>query len=285
VSAAPQLQSIDDPRDERLAPFRELKEARLAREQGLFIAESEVVVRKLLRSTFVIRAVLVTPTRLATLAPHLGPGYPVFVATQEVVDAVAGFNVHRGCLAAAERPRATLPPGARRVVVLEELVDVDNVGALVRNAAAFGADAVLLSPGCADAFYRKAVRTSAGHVFTLPIVRASAWPSDLEALGRELTLVGTVVDAGAPSIADLPPLARVALVLGTEGTGLSRAARGLCHRLVTIPMAPGADSLNVAVAGAVALYALGPARRGLPGAAGLARRVGAALRRLVSTSG
>lgn len=282
--SAPHLESIDDPSDERLAPFRELKEARLARDQGLFIAESEVVVRKLLRSALVTRAVLVTPARLTTLAPHLGPGYPVFVAAQEVVDAVAGFHVHRGCLAAAERPRATLPPDARRVVVLEELVDVDNVGALVRNAAAFGADAVLLSPGCADAFYRKAVRTSAGHVFSLPVVRASTWPADLEALGRELTLVGTVVDAGAPSIADVPPLARVALVLGTEGTGLSRAARSLCHRLVTIPMAPGADSLNVAVAGAVALYALGPGRRASAGAAGLARRVVAALRRLVSTS-
>jgi tRNA G18 (ribose-2'-O)-methylase SpoU len=281
----PHIEPVDDPRDERLTPFRELKEARLAREQGLLIAESEVVVRKLLRSPLVTRAVLLTPARLATLAPSLGPGYPVYVAPQEVLDAVAGFHVHRGCLAAAERPTGGLPPGVRRVVVLEDLVDVDNVGSLVRNAAAFGADAVLLSPGCADAFYRKAVRTSAGHVFTLPVVRASAWPEDLEALGRELALVGTVVDANAPRIDELPPLERVALVLGTEGTGLSRRARELCRHLVTIPMAPGADSLNVAVAGAVALYALGPGRPAPAGAAKLARRVGRVLRRLFSTSG
>lgn len=279
----PHIEPIDDPCDERLAPFRELKEARLAREQGLFIAESEVVVRKLLASPLVTRAVLVTPTRLVSLAPHLGSGYPVYVAPQGVMDDVAGFHVHRGCLAAAERPHAGLPPHARRVVVLEDLVDVDNVGSLVRNAAAFGADAVLLSPGCADPFYRKAVRTSAGHVFTLPVVRASAWPGDLEALGRDFTLVGMVVDPGTPSIAALPSLERAALVLGTEGTGLSRAARGVCHHLVTIPMAPVADSLNVAVAGAVALYALAPGRAAA-GGAGLARRLGGWLRRLVSTS-
>jgi tRNA G18 (ribose-2'-O)-methylase SpoU len=261
VTAAVTPEPVLDPADGRLAPYRELKEARLARDGGLFIAESEVVVRKLLASPLRVHSLLVTPPRLAALAAVLDGSFPVYVASQAVIDAVAGFHVHRGCLAAAFRPEAKLPDPARTVLVLEDLVDVDNVGSLVRNAAALGADAVLLSPGCADAFYRKAVRTSAGHVFTLPVVRLRRWPEDLEALRSRFTLLGAVVDAGATPVASVQAADRVALVLGTEGTGLSAAARAACHELVTIPMAPSADSLNVAVAGAVLLYALAEARR------------------------
>jgi tRNA G18 (ribose-2'-O)-methylase SpoU len=143
--------------------------------------------------------------------------------------------------------------------VLEDLVDVDNVGSLVRNAAAFDADAVVLSPACADPFYRKAIRTSVGAVFALPIVRARAWPEDLAALGRRhgLALVGAVLDPGATPLPAFAPPPRFALLLGAEGPGLRPGTKGLCDALVTIPMAPGkADSLNVATAGAVLLYAL-----------------------------
>lgn len=252
----PRLERVTCPRDPRLGPFRDLTDRALARDQVSFIAESEVVVRKLLVSGLRVRAVLLTEARLAALERALGDDYPVFVASQSVMDGIAGFHVHRGCLALAERPAATIPAHARTLVVLEDLRDVDNVGSMVRNAAAFGADAVVLSPGCADPFYRKAVRTSAGHVLTLPIVRARAWPDELGELGRTFHLVGTVVGAGAVSLSRWVRPQRVAIVLGTEGTGLSNAARALCRTLVTIPMAPAADSLNVATAGAVVLYAL-----------------------------
>ena len=152
---------------------------------------------------------------------------------------------------------AALPPGARAVVVLENLTDVDNLGALARHAAAFGADALVLSPRCADPFYRKAIRVSLGAVFGLPIVRAESWPGDLEVLRRDgVAVVGAVVEAGATPLARFTPPARFALLLGAEGPGLSAAARACCDHLVTIPMSPGADSLNVATAGAIFLYAL-----------------------------
>ncbi len=156
------------------------------------------------------------------------------------MDHIAGFHVHRGCLAIAERPpRPTIPANARTVVVLVDLVDVDNLGAMARNAAAFGADAILLSPRCADPFYRKAVRTSAGAVLSLPIVRATRWPEDLLALREQhgLALVGAVLDARAVALAGFLPPARLAVLFGSEGPGLDAQTRSACDTLVTIPMA------------------------------------------------
>ena len=222
------------------------------------MAESERVVRRLVASGLAVHSVLLTPPRLATLSDALAGPFPVFVAAQPVLDAIAGFHVHRGCLAIGERPGpAPLPRGARALVVAEDLTDVDNLGALARHAAAFGADALVLSPRCADPFYRKAIRVSLGAVFSLPVVRARAWPGDLEALRGD----GVAVDRRrrrAGRDARWPhfrPPARFALLLGAEGPGLSAAARACCDHLVTIPMSAGADSLNVATAGAIFLYA------------------------------
>jgi len=160
-----------------------------------------------------------------------------------------------------------LPPGARGVVVLEDLVDVDNLGALARNAAAFGADALVLSPRCADPFYRKAIRVSLGAVFDLPVVRLARWPDDLDVL-RELgfSLVAAVLSPAATPLPRFAPPARWALLLGAEGPGLSPGAVMRCHGSVTIPMSAstGADSLNVATAAAVMLYALTRAARTAP---------------------
>jgi len=226
----------------------------------VFIAEGRLVVRRLLTSRFRTRSLLLTAPAHEALAGDLAdrPGVPVFLAPQTVMDSVAGFNIHRGCLAIGERPPpASVPRAARAVVVLEDLTDVDNLGALARHAAAFGADALMLSPRCADPFYRKAVRVSLGAVFSLPIVRASRWPDDLAALRRDgFALVAAVVEPGAIPLASLRPPDRFALVLGAEGPGLSAAARDACDHRVTIPMSPGADSLNVATAGAIFLYAL-----------------------------
>src|SRR5688572_25426684 len=165
-----------------------------------------MVVRLLLRSGLKVHSVLLTAPRLNTLEAEIGDA-EVLVAPQELLDGVVGFHVHRGCLAIGERPAgARFPEGARALVVLEDLVDVDNLGSMTRNAAALGAQAMLLSPRCADPFYRKAIRTSMGAVFTLPIVRASAWPGELTALREQgFTLVGAVLDTDATPIERFSP--------------------------------------------------------------------------------
>ncbi|HEY7372823.1 MAG TPA: RNA methyltransferase [Polyangia bacterium] len=256
-----EVRDADDP---RLADYRHLKERHLAAASGRFVAESERVVRRLASSGLTVHSVLLTPPRLATLGDALGGPFPVYLAAQPVLDAIAGFHVHRGCLAVGERPPpAPLPRGARALVVAEDLTDVDNLGALARHAAAFGADGLVLSPRCADAFYRKAIRVSLGAVFSLPVVRARAWPDDLAALRDDgVAIVGAVVDPDAAPLARFAPPPRFALLLGAEGPGLSAAARAACDHLITIPMSAGADSLNVATAGAIFLWALtqSPAR-------------------------
>jgi tRNA G18 (ribose-2'-O)-methylase SpoU len=263
------ITDITDAGDPRLADYRALKERHLNAEGGRFVAESERVVRRLLASPLGVHSVLVTPPRLRAIEDALGDALearrgdgdlPIYVASQSVLDEIAGFHVHRGCLAIGERPAArALPSGARGVVVLEDLVDVDNLGAIARNAAAFGADALVLSPRCADPFYRKAIRTSLGAVLDLPIVRFSDWPGDLENL-RELgfSLIAAVVSPVATPLPRFSPPARWALLLGAEGPGLSPGAVLRCHHSVTIPMSTslGVDSLNVATAAAVMLYAL-----------------------------
>lgn len=247
---------ITDGADPRLAGYRALRE-RAVIEGGRFVAESERVVRRLIESGLGIESVLLTPPRLATLADALDGPFPVYLVGQAVLDGIAGFHVHRGCLALGFRPpAAVLPPAARTIVALEDLTDVDNLGAIARHAAAFGADALLLSPRCADPFYRKAIRVSLGAVFGLPIVRAARWRDDLLALrDGGIAVVGAVVDAHATPLERFARPPRVALLFGAEGPGLSPAARAACDHRVTIPMAPGADSLNVATAAALFLYA------------------------------
>jgi tRNA G18 (ribose-2'-O)-methylase SpoU len=255
----PAVETVTDPADPRLADYRHMKDRDLSAEGGRFVAESELVVRRLLGSGLPVLSVLATPVRLQALGDALaGVTCPVFCASQAVLDAITGFHVHRGCLAIGQRPaHVELPANARTVVVLEDLVSADNIGATARNAAAFGADALVLSPRAADPYYRKAVRVSIGAVLQLPIIRVATWPDGLAALKqRGFTLFGAVVDADATPLATVRRPPKVALLLGAEGPGLSAAARAACDRLVTIPMAPGADSLNVATAGAVALFQL-----------------------------
>ena len=248
--------------DARLADYRDLRDRRLDHADDHFVAESELIVRKLLATPLHICSVMLTAPRLTTLEPLLLEDrrkFPVYVVPQPVMDKVAGFHVHRGCLAIAERPGGTrIPDSASLVVVLVDLVDVDNLGAMARNAAAFGADALLLSPRCADPFYRKAVRTSAGAVLSLPIVRARRWPDDLLELRAKhgFALAGAVLSDSALPLSQFAPPARLALLLGPEGPGLDQETQRLCDSLVTIPMSSAVtvDSLNVATAGAVLLY-------------------------------
>jgi tRNA G18 (ribose-2'-O)-methylase SpoU len=273
VSPRPPTVEVTDADDPRLADYRALKERHLNAAGGRFVAESERVVRRLLASGLPVHSVLVTAPRLRALEEILGetrvafpvaafpvPAFPVYVATQAVMDAIAGFHVHRGCLAIGERPASQPPPAhARGVIVLEDLVDVDNLGGVVRNAVAFGADALVLSPRCADPYYRKAIRVALGGVFTLPVSRAARWPDALDELRAQgFAVVGAVVAPDATPLPRFVPPPRWALLLGAEGPGLSPGAIARCDHRVTIPMAttPGADSLNVATAAAVMLYAL-----------------------------
>jgi tRNA G18 (ribose-2'-O)-methylase SpoU len=258
---------VDAVDDDRLSDFRAVSDPELATTHGFFIAEGRLVVRRLLtESPFDTRAVLVTATALTTLedALHRTPDVPVYVVSQAIMDTVAGFNIHRGCLASGLRPpRADwrkMIIGARRLVVLERIGDADNVGAIFRSAAAFEADAVLLGPACSDPLYRKAIRTSMGAALTLRFAQAEPWPAVLS----ELAARGWVVAAMTPAT-DAMPLRRlaaalstqpVALVVGHEGDGLSEAAFGACTHRVRIPIHASADSLNVATAAAIALYEL-----------------------------
>ena len=259
TSSLPSFETVTDPADPRLADYRRMKDRDLSAEGGRFVAESELVVRRLLGSGLPVLSVLATPVRLESLGGALqGLTCPVYAASQAVLDAITGFHVHRGCLAIGQRPEhVDVPASARTVVVLEDLVSADNIGATARNAAAFGVDALVLSPRPADPYYRKAVRVSIGAVFQLPVVRLTDWPDGLGTLkSRGFAIFGAVVDADAVPLTEVVRPPKVALMLGAEGPGLSPAARAACDRLVTIPMAPGADSLNVATAGAVALFQL-----------------------------
>lgn len=260
------LERIADPEDPRLALYRGAREPELLHDYGVFLAESRLVVQRLLRqSHFAPRSILVTPAARAALEDLLDAApCPVFLAERDVVELVAGFNIHRGCLAVVNRgePRALgdLLSGAGPLVILERVGNPDNIGATFRNAAALGASGVMLSPGCADPLYRKAIRTSMGAVLTVPFVALDEWPGPLETLRSG----GWGILALAPA-ADLPDIAavardlrgrRVALLLGHEGEGLSDEALRFAACRARIPIQGGTDSLNVATAAAIALYEL-----------------------------
>ena len=258
---------VDAADDDRLSDFRAVSDPELATKHGFFIAEGRLVVRRLLtESAFSTRAVLVTPSALETLKDALPfrPDVPVYQVSQEIMGSIAGFNIHRGCLASGMRPPRIAWPDAtaeaRRVIVLERVGDADNVGAIFRTGAAFNADAVLLGPACADPLYRKAIRTSMGAALTLQFADAEPWPAAL----HDLAARGWVVAALTPA-RDAIPLRTfaaalstqpVALVVGHEGEGLSAAAFGACTHRVRIPIHASVDSLNVATAAAIALYEL-----------------------------
>ena len=274
----PVIHPITDPTDERLADYVSLTDVALRSRhepsKGLYIAESSTVLRRALGAGHRPRSVLLSPRWLpdlvATLAslPDDGTSVPVYVAEPDVLEAITGFHVHRGALASMHRPAlasvhdllsaARGGTGARRVVILEDIVDHTNVGAIFRSAAGLGIDAVLVTPRCADPLYRRSVRVSMGTVFQVPWTRLETWPgglADLRAAG--FTVAALALADDAVSLDDLvaAPPERLVLMLGTEGDGLSRGAVEAADLVVRIPMAGGVDSLNVAAASAVAFWA------------------------------
>jgi len=269
---------LDDPGDPRIADYRNVPDPALLERRQVFVAEGRLVVRRLLQSPrLVTRSVMVTTPALAALGDSDVTGIPVYVVPQAVMNTVTGFNIHRGCLAIGERGTPLdwrrLAATARRLVVLERVANTDNIGAIFRNAAAFGVDAVLLGPDCADPLYRKAIRTSMGAALSIPYAHLDAWPDGLRQLRVDGFHVMALTPCAGPPLRDAlrstgarplsgllretrPPDDRVAIVAGHEGEGLTREAMNACDTLARIPMTAGHDSLNVATAVAVALYEL-----------------------------
>jgi len=262
-----EIARVDDP---RVADYRHLRDADLRARDGLFVAEGRLNVKRLLRSSpHRTRSVFVTPAGLAGVRDALaglGDEVPVFLAGRAVLCQVVGYAMHRGCLAAGERrpgigleaALARTTAGPRLWVALEDVTNPDNVGGIFRNALAFGVERLLLTARCADPLYRKSIRVSMGAALRLPFDRAPRWPAEAARL-RAAGFLVLALDAarGARDIAsiDVPGRTRgVALVIGNEGDGLSAAALAHADARVTIPMARGIDSLNVATASGIALH-------------------------------
>lgn len=264
------LVQLSDPADPRVADYTSLTDVSLRRklepERGLYLAESSKVLRRALDAGHRPRSFFMAEKWVDGLRDVLeSHDVPVYVGTDEVLEQITGFHLHRGAMAAMHRP-APLPlenvlASARRVAILEDIVDHTNVGAIFRSAAALDVDAVLVTPRCADPLYRRAVRVSMGTVFQVPWVRLEHWTADLQrvkdagfltaalALSEDAVTVDTLA-------AEHPE--KLALILGTEGQGLGAATLHHADRHVVIPMSHGVDSLNVAAASAVAFWETRP---------------------------
>ncbi|UFU05020.1 TrmH family RNA methyltransferase [Ruania halotolerans] len=265
--------SASDIDGDLLADYTRLTDVALRRrlepERGLFMAESSTVIRRAVAAGYRPRSFLMAPRWLPDLEDLLravGAGehgeVPVYLAEEEVLQAITGFHLHRGALAAMHRtelaPVADVVAGARRVAILEDVVDHTNVGAAFRSAAGLGVDAVLVTPRCADPLYRRSVRVSMGTVFQVPWTRIDPWPGgvgELRSLGFTVAALALAEEAISLDVLAADPPERLAIVLGTEGDGLTRGALSAVDEVVTIPMAGGVDSLNVAAAAAVAFWA------------------------------
>ena len=268
----PDLQTVTSSDDDRLTDYVSLTDmalrSRLEPSKGLYIAESSTVLGRALAAGHRPRSVLLAPRwvpdleRMLAGLPDDGTTVPVYVADEAVLEAITGFHVHRGALAAMHRPPLasveSLLEGARRIAVLEDIVDHTNVGAIMRACAAFGLDAVLITPRCADPLYRRSVRVSMGTVFQVPWTRIDPWPDGLALLrahGFVTASLALADDAITLDALAADPPDKLALVLGAEGDGLKPQTLTGSDLVVRIPMAGGVDSLNVASAAAVAFWA------------------------------
>ncbi|MFI5625029.1 TrmH family RNA methyltransferase [Nocardioides sp. NPDC051685] len=260
-----ELIEISDPADPRLADYRDLRDVELRKSlessEGLFLAEGEKVVRRAVTGGFEPRSFLMAPKWLDGLADVLATtDAPCYVMSERAAEEVTGFHVHRGALASLKRrPLPSVDSvlaGARSVLVLEDIVDHTNVGAIFRSGAALGFDAVLLAPRCADPLYRRSIKVAMGAVFALPWTRLPDWYEALPSLAAAgfTTVALTLADDAVDIEKAVEGVDKVALVLGSEGHGLSPRWQQAADRRAIIPMSAGIDSLNVAAATAVACY-------------------------------
>ena len=266
---------IDDPDDPRVEDYRDVRDRDLrgaAGRPGLFIVESILPVEQMLVLPGIPRSVLIAPNWVQRIAPRVPSGVDVYVAPLDVMRRIIGFRFHRGVLGIGRRQglddrslEDVLPGGDDPVTVLlcDGIRNIDNIGLLFRNAAAFGVDAVVLSPTCHDPLYRKAVRVSIGHVLRVPWVRCTDWSADLEQLRRRwhIRLIGAATGAGSRPVDELARPPRVGVVVGQEHDGLAPETIERCDDLARIPMAEGVDSLNVGVASAVCLHRFSRGKR------------------------
>jgi len=269
------VERIECANDARAAAYRDLADSELLRTRGLFVAEGRLVVRRVLESArCAVESVLVNDAAMRDLVPSFGrldPSVPVLVCCTAEFQQLTGFNIHRGCLALVRRPApiplVSLTASATLLVVLDGVTNADNVGGVFRNAAAFDADGVLLSPTTCDPLYRKAIRTSMGAVLEVPFARADAeWPglpAELRAAG--FTLVALTPREPSEPLDEFiarPRPTRLALVIGGEGAGLTPTVEAAADYRVRIPISRRVDSLNLAVATGIALSRLrGQTRR------------------------
>jgi len=264
------IETITDLGDNRLDGYRDLTDValrvRFEPQNGVYVAESASVIERAVTAGHEPHSILMEDKWLARMQPIIEaiPDTPIYVADQALLEDITGFHVHRGALALMKRPPLpsleAVMDGARRLLILEDIVDHTNVGPIVRSAAGMGFDGFLVTPRCADPLYRRSVRVSMGTVFDLPWTRIDPWPGAVPQLKDSgFTVVGMtpygehVQDLDAFEVPD-----RVALVLGTEGDGLTTAAASECDYAVRIPMRNGVDSLNVAAAAAVVCWSLRP---------------------------
>ena len=257
---------IEHAHDARLGEYRQLSDRDLLQRRGLFVAEGRLVVGRMIEAGLPVVSLLVNDAAASAMdkaIARLPAATPVYVCETPAFQAITGFNLHRGCLALLQRPAPRsledVTSAASLVLVLEAVTDADNVGSAFRNAAAFGANAVLLSPSCCDPLYRKAIRTSMGAVLSVPYARATCWPDDL----RRLKTLGFRLIALTPrqDAVDLEACgkdSRAALLVGSEGPGLSDDAMALADLCVRIRMRGDVDSLNLGTAAGIALYRLAP---------------------------
>ncbi|MDP7005869.1 MAG: RNA methyltransferase [Phycisphaerales bacterium] len=259
------ISSLDDP---RIDPYRNIKDADLRGRKHLFMVESEMVVRRLLSTDWNIHSLFLSPEKCERLAPVFSNlDVPVYVADVSLMTKITGFHIHRGVLAAAHRPsESSMKVGnlikqlkdKERVSLLlaEGITNVDNMGALFRNAAGFGVDALVFDQRCCDPLYRKAIRVSMGHVLSLPWAFVDDWKLELQLLKQELelTLIGCETSVDSKPIWEIQPSNRFGLIMGEEKSGLSSTTMELCDEIAEIPMTPKVPSINVAVASAVGLY-------------------------------
>ena len=252
------IDTFDDP---RVDAYRRVSDGDLLRRRNLFVAEGRLVVGRLFESGHRIVSVLVNEASRRALEPSLSAlpeDVPAYVCDTEDFASITGFNLHRGCLALAERPAdrpfAEVIQGGDRLLILEGVTDPDNVGSAFRNAAAFGAR-VLLSPSCCDPLYRKAIRTSMGSVLRTPYARLNNWPDDLAAVkAHRFSVVAITPRAHAVDLSSCSKHQRMALLVGSEGPGLSPAAEAFADACARIPMSADVDSLNLATATGIALH-------------------------------
>ena len=257
------IDSLDDP---RVALYRDLKDRELDRSGKFFIAEGEYIVRRLLESDFPVESVLLAERRVDQIAPLVPEPIPVYVTPPEQMQRILGMKFHSGVIACGKRkPPMTLdqvlPPPDRAprrmtIVVLPDISNVENLGSLIRIAAGFGADALILGEHSHDPFWRQSIRVSMGTIFRMPLVRSQDLLRDLGRLKDEwhFELIGTVLDPRSQPLAEARGSDRIALLFGGEAQGLSQEIVQICDRSVTIPMQLGTDSLNVAVAAGIFLY-------------------------------